>query len=54
MQRIACALWRDDSGSVVSAEQALVSTMATHGMVSGLHPAILINRSLTRTHVDRS
>ncbi|RLS41401.1 MAG: branched-chain amino acid aminotransferase [Planctomycetota bacterium] len=39
MQRIACALWRDDSGFVVSAELALVSTMATLGMVSGLAEA---------------
>ena len=39
MQRIACALWMDEAGFVVSAELALVSTIATLGMVSGLAEA---------------
>jgi Flp pilus assembly pilin Flp len=39
MQRIACALWQDEAGFVVSAELALVSTIATLGMVSGLTEA---------------
>ncbi len=39
MQRIACALWQDEAGFVISAELALVSTIATLGMVSGLAEA---------------
>ena len=39
MQRIACALWQDEAGFVVSAELALVSTIATLGMVTGLAEA---------------
>jgi len=39
MQRIACALWQDEAGFIVSAELALVSTIATLGMVSGLAEA---------------
>ncbi len=39
MQRIACALWMDEAGFVVSAELALVSTIATLGMVTGLAEA---------------
>ena len=39
MQRIACALWQDESGFVVSAELALVTTIATLGMVTGLAEA---------------
>ena len=39
MQRIACALWQDEAGFIVSAELALVSTIATLGMVTGLAEA---------------
>ena len=39
MQRIVCALWQDEAGFVISAELALVSTIATLGMVSGLAEA---------------
>lgn len=39
MQRIAHALWQDESGFVVSAELALVGTIATLGMVTGLAEA---------------
>ncbi len=39
MQRIACSLWMDEAGFVVSAELALVSTIATLGMVTGLAEA---------------
>ena len=39
MQRIACALWQDEAGFVISAELALVSTIATLGMVTGLAEA---------------
>ena len=39
MQRIACALWQDEAGFIVSAELALVTTIATLGMVTGLAEA---------------
>ena len=39
MQRIACALWQDEAGFIVSAELALVTTIATLGMVAGLAEA---------------
>jgi len=39
MQRIAHALWQDEAGFVVSAELALVGTIATLGMVTGLAEA---------------
>lgn len=39
MQRIACARWQDEADFVISAELALVSTIATRGMVSGLAEA---------------
>lgn len=39
MQRIACALWCDEAGFVLSAELALVGTIATLGMVAGLAEA---------------
>lgn len=39
MQRIACSLWMDEAGFVVSAELALASTIATLGMVTGLAEA---------------
>lgn len=39
MQHIANALWQDESGFVVSAELALVGTIASLGMVAGLAEA---------------
>jgi len=39
MHRIANALWQDESGFVVSAELALVGTIASLGMVAGLAEA---------------
>ena len=39
MHRIVNALWQDEAGFVISAELALVSTIASLGMVAGLAEA---------------